>query len=438
MTTYAFPADLTDQVMGRWHTFVSRHDSPAPPLPPVPALQHVLETAFFASFVREEGRDLRFVLCCSTSLDVRRDGLVENVPVMPLATPRPLSIESIRALAPAVNPDNAALLVRFSTENPDTPPEIAGILHVGVDLARARRGRSFYHRPAPYALVVDVRDAGELHIYRGGIKLAAMRAGRLHDQIAFSSLELLPISDILASGEAVLEPRIIRAPHESARDASDFEWTALLNTILCVVNGVRELNHGGTVLLVSPGAEPALPVRAKFQLDARADLLGERFIDFINTRQTLAGERWRRDQDDDAGPAGRSLVQWEAATYAAEDELADAADLIASLSAVDGAVVLRSDLRVLAFGAEIVLDAAMPVTAYEASGGIRRSSEWPTVDSESFGMRHRSALRCVAVADRTAAFIVSQDGTVTFCWRQGGRVVLKRNVNTANPNMVGA
>jgi len=436
MTAYAFPSDLGEQVIERWHTFVSRHDSPAPPLPSPPVLQHVLETAFFASSLREEGRDLRFVLCCSTGLDVRRDGQNEHVPVIPLAAPRPLTIESIRAIAPAVNPDNAALLVRFSAESPETPPEIAGILHVGVDLARARRGRSFYHRPAPYALVIDVRDAGDLHIYRGGIKLAAMRAGQLHDQLAFSSLELLPVSDILASGGQVLEPRIVRPPRESPRETSDFEWTALLNTVLCIVNGVRELNHGGTVLLVSPGAEPSLPVRAKYRLDERADLLAERFVDFLNTRHALVGERWRREHEADA-VVGMPLVPWETATFAAEDELADAADLVAGLSAVDGAVVLRADLRVLSFGAEIVLDTTMPVTAFEASGGIRRS-DWPAVDSESFGMRHRSALRCVAVADRTAAFVVSQDGTVTFCWRQGDRVLLKRNVNTANPNMVGA
>ncbi len=437
MTDYAFPADLAEQVIERWHTFVSRHDSPAPPLPPAPALQHVLETAFFASFLREEGRDLRFVLCCSTGFEVRRDGLVEHVPVMPLASARPLSIESIRALAPAVSPDNAAMLVRFSDEATGAPPEIAGILHVGADLARARRGRSFYHRPAPYALVIDVRDAGELHIYRGGIKLASMRAGRLHDQIAFSSLELMPISDILARGEQALRPRIVPPTSELSRDTSDFEWTALLNTILCIVNGVRELGHGGTVLLVSPGAEASMPVKPKFTLDDHAGLLSGRFVDFLNTRHALVSERWRREHDA-AAHVDLPVVPWETAAFAAEDDLADAADLVAALSAVDGAVILRSDLHVLSFGAEIVLDAALPVTAYEASGGIRRSTEWPKVDSESFGMRHRSALRCVAMAEHTAAFVVSQDGTTTFCWRQGGRVVLKRNVNTANPNMVGA
>jgi hypothetical protein len=60
----------------------------------------------------------------------------------------------------------------------------------------------------------------------------------------------------------------------------------------------------------------------------------------------------------------------------------------------------------------------------------------PEVDSESFGMRHRSALRCVGMADATAAFVTSQDGRVSFFWKQDGRVLLKSHVNTANPNMI--
>jgi hypothetical protein len=41
------------------------------------------------------------------------------------------------------------------------------------------------------------------------------------------------------------------------------------------------------------------------------------------------------------------------------------------------------------------------------------------------------------VTDRTAAFVVSQDGHVSLFWKQDGRVLLKRDVNTANPNMIG-
>jgi hypothetical protein len=41
------------------------------------------------------------------------------------------------------------------------------------------------------------------------------------------------------------------------------------------------------------------------------------------------------------------------------------------------------------------------------------------------------------VAANTAAFVVSQDGVVSFFWKHSGQVFLKRNVNTANPNVVG-
>jgi hypothetical protein len=93
---------------------------------------------------------------------------------------------------------------------------------------------------------------------------------------------------------------------------------------------------------------------------------------------------------------------------------------------------------VVGFGAEIVLDTALRVDAFEVTGHPLRSREWPMIDSESFGMRHRSAVRCIASANGAAAFVVSQDGMVTFMWKQDGKLLLKRNVNTANPNMVGA
>jgi hypothetical protein len=434
---YAFPGDLADEVTKRWQTFTPRADGSGPPLPAPAQLRHMLETAFFASLEREEGRDLRFVLCCTPSAEILRDGFGEAVPVAPLVSPRPLSVEAVRSLAPAVSPTNAAILVRWSPDRQDADAcEIAGILHVGAPLARARSGRSFHYRPAPYALVIDVREAGELHVYQGSVKLAAMKAGRLHDQIAFSALEFLPISDILTRGEQAMRPGITPPARAPAGESSDFAWTALLNTILCVVNGVKEHGHGGTVLLVAPDSEWSLPVRMKYDVDERSRVLGQRFVRFLNVGYALM-ERQRRRTTGRHTSGAAALAALQTAAYAAETDLADAADLVSRWSAVDGAVVLGSDLRVLGFGGEIVLDTAKPVKAFEVVGNPDRATTWPTVDSESFGMRHRSALRCVAVAERTAAFVVSQDGEVSFFWKRGGEVYLKRDVNTANPNVVG-
>ncbi len=115
MTPFAFPADLAQEVIERWGAFAARHSEP-PPLPSADELRHILTTAFFASLEREEGRPLQFVLCCSPDVDVVRDGLGETVPVVPLQVSRQLTVASIRSLAPAVSPANAALLVRFPRE----------------------------------------------------------------------------------------------------------------------------------------------------------------------------------------------------------------------------------------------------------------------------------------------------------------------------------
>ena len=437
---YAFPIDLADQVIARWRTFVTRHDRPAPPLPSPAHLREILETAFFASFVREEGRDLRFVLCCAPDVSVPREGADGVAAVVPFQQLRPLSVDAIRSLAPAVSPTNAAILVRCPPEDSGSSAgcQIAGVLNVGSNLARARSGRSFYHRPAPYALVIDVRDAGELHVYRGGIKLATLKSGSLQDQLAFSALEFLPISSLLASGTDAMRSRLRPPEHEPPRETSDFEWTALVNTILCAINGVKEHGHGGTVLLVAPGAERSLPIKTKFDVDERTSMLTDRFVEFLNARHELAAARLERRRGLPEGQDVSAVSHLESATFVAEEDLADAADLVGRLSAVDGALVLGSDLRVLGFGAEIVLDAALPIAAYEISTQPRGGGEWPPVDSESFGMRHRSALRCVGVSQDTAAFVISQDGNISLFWKQNGRVVLKRGVNTANPNMVGA
>jgi hypothetical protein len=429
---YAFPADLAEQVVARWYTFVSRHDRPAPPLPAIEDLRYILETAFLASLTREEGRALTFVLCCAPGIDVPRDGVNESVPVIPLESPRALTVEAIRSLAPAASPANAAILVRCQVGGASTGhSELAGILNVGSNLARAQRGRAFYHRSAPYALVIDVRDAGEIHVYRGGIKLAELAGGSLHDQLAFSGLEFLPISHILTRGVDALRVRLRTPAHEAPRETSDFEWTSLLNTLLGIVNGVREHGHGGTLLLVAPGSEATLPIRLKYAVNEHQLVVAGRFVDFVNSRHELEDARHAAETTDDLQVAS-ALPHLRNATYVAEEDLADATDLAARLTAVDGALVLTSDLRVLGFGAEIVLDATRPVTAFQVTGHARRGADWPAVDSEGFGMRHRSGLRCVAVAQNAAAFVVSQDGTVSFFWQQDGRVLMKRDVNTSN------
>ena len=88
---------------------------------------------------------------------------------------------------------------------------------------------------------------------------------------------------------------------------------ALLNTVLCIVNGVREAGHGGTVLLVAPESTHTLPVRVKFAVEDSGHVLADRFVDFLNARHRLASARWELRKG--LGDAGESMPDsWVAET----------------------------------------------------------------------------------------------------------------------------
>jgi sensor domain DACNV-containing protein len=100
-------------------------------------------------------------------------------------------------------------------------------------------------------------------------------------------------------------------------------------------------------------------------------------------------------------------------------------DLVASLAAVDGAVVLRENLKILGFGAEISLTQP-PVSSEMISYWDRRNVEVPAV---GVGMRHRTAFRFCKSRIGAMAFVVSQDGGITLFVNQGqGRCIGYKNL----------
>lgn len=83
--------------------------------------------------------------------------------------------------------------------------------------------------------------------------------------------------------------------HEPARETADFEWTALLNTVLAIVNGLEAHGHGGTLLVTAPGAERTLPLRVKFDVDAQNTMLPNTFAAFINARHAFVDGKLARE-----------------------------------------------------------------------------------------------------------------------------------------------
>jgi hypothetical protein len=112
--------------------------------------------------------------------------------------------------------------------------------------------------------------------------------------------------------------------------------------------------------------------------------------------------------------------KWHQQNY--EDAAKDAARFIASLTAVDGAVVLTDALRIIGFGAEVtaIFSGGDKVNiAYTAE-----ANETKAVRFEDYGTRHRSAFRFVASMEPSVGFIMSQDGGVKAIRQVGSKLVM--------------
>ena len=268
--------------------------------------------------------------------------------------------------------------------------------------------------------------------------LAGIEHGRAIDEPVVSAAEFAFVSHLFREGVNALFDRIKPPKKEDIRDWDTFQWTALLTTVLGVVNSIRDIGHGGTLLLLGPELPAEIAVRFKYAASPPSAVLSEKYITFINARNRLADVAIGLESLPQTKRAESSaFLKHEYKTVFAEQQLADMIETIAALAAVDGALVIRSDLQLMGFGAEILLDSLPKATVYEVSGDVLRNKAWPKLDDQSFGMRHRSAIRFVASHDNAAAFVVSQDGAISFCWRQDGQTYMKRNVKVTNANIAG-
>jgi hypothetical protein len=82
---------------------------------------------------------------------------------------------------------------------------------------------------------------------------------------------------------------------------------------------------------------------------------------------------------------------------------------IASLSAVDGAIVMTQDLRVLGFGAKIAAESSVPAQVCMFRPEPGNQPVLPTPLEHLGGTRHQSAARFAAANKDTVVLVISQD-----------------------------
>jgi hypothetical protein len=201
---------------------------------------------------------------------------------------------------------------------------------------------------------------------------------------------------------------------------------AHLSFIESVLLYTAELKHGGTLLFVPeeithedsrllnqlsikyvlPSTRPRDALASAMTARLKHNALAEK----LHNRRTVKAEELEELE----------VLAWDQQNC--EDAARDAARFIASLTSVDGAVVLTDTLRIIGFGAEVTASFSGGDTVYITHTAAAVDTK--EVRFAEYGTRHRSAFRFVASLEPSVAFIMSQDGGVKAVRQVGARLVM--------------
>ena len=348
-------------------------------------LGNLLELAFYASTMPEEGRFFRF-------------NLVSREASLPAAVFRQVWLDSpdcMRRLAPACTQQDCALRV-FEESGKLWCDGLDDIGPMGHEVITG--SPILGPLGAPPALHVRVKGPGHLvAIERGpGYEL---RGGRIRHVTPFTALD--PVRRMLAEISDNLQGQFaqrlgVQVPAEA--------WTARFTVPWVIATVARiavDARRGGAfVFLPGEGSDAASfglhPKYATTSPDLGADIVSfweECYGASQGTRHdgsTQAGRRW--------------MASWA--------RLLTHADTVGNLSCVDGCVVLNRRLQVCGFGSEIRITDEQLKNSPLNFKNFKTGGVWP--DREFFdgigGMRHKSAAALCKAHANVLVFVISQDG----------------------------
>jgi hypothetical protein len=226
--------------------------------------------------------------------------------------------------------------------------------------------------------------------------------------------------------EGVAYPKI-----EHPREFENFQFIAFWNVFAALANCINEDSHGGAIIIV-PAGKAILDKELRVKYRLYSSVLRQSFIDFMNARHRNADLVQQIE-------GGHKSLQGEQAISAIElvqkhEQLVEAIRFVAKLSASDGAIVISEDLHLLGFGAEIRSEFKSGTKVEQVIDDLRKVHK--ALDVESFGLRHRSAIKLVSRKPKSSVLVVSQDGSVSFVYSEKeNSVYVQRGVNLVNMNM---
>jgi hypothetical protein len=393
----SYPHELAERVRESW---------PADAYPLPKRLVTILDVAYHASFLRDEERPVtgRILVLPPTELPLHTGPPAGLLPLM-FGTSRRFEEHELRQLSPAAQVHRALVAVDGS----DDELRIWGIVQSGARWLQAAQGGRAKEPSMPSCLVVRVVRPGHLLIACGNRVVAELRGGRLSDfTLDVFQSRWLPSLFREARAAIATEHRASARAFLDERIAADLTGHLAQQMVKRIVATMRSGHHGGTIVVGPPDCAEERYLQTKYTFFDSPTRRRFRSL-VLSILEAVAGHAAAMKRT-----ATVDLYRTMTDSHIAElDEgLFEVGHLIASLAAVDGAVVMTKRFEILGFGAEIATG-LVPISEVRRAVDLEADT-FVTELVDSVGTRHRSAYRfCNAVPD-AIAIVVSQDGGVRF------------------------
>ena len=428
-TDRVYPRDLAATLQRMWEPEPFFEGWPRVELPPKAVLEQFLDVCYHASMLTEEGRPtvFRIVLLPSGSPASPRHG--EELPPVTRYTfsrPIPFTETELRRLAPVADPRKVLIAVEVTGEGDQARLQIYGLVDIGMALWEMARHERVMGNSSPEALVVVSTRPGELSISRGDRPVVRLRDGRIVSATD-SVLHEGPVAEFFAPASRVFIGNACQlAEIDQDPDEDDGLRMAHQTFIESVLLYTADLHHGGTLIFVPEEMkhdDPRLLSRVSIKYVLPSNRPRDALVSAMEARlrhnAVMTGLESRKTVKVEVLEALDALAD---RGQECDDAAKDAARFIASLTAVDGAVILTDTLRIIGFGAEVIAPAAGTDTVHVAQNA--QGDESRPVAFTEFGTRHRSAYRFAAGMDNSVVFVLSQDGGIKAIRQVGPQLLM--------------
>ena len=431
----ATPSDLATVVFNKFKNLKNQSHKPNEKI-----LVNLFENLFYASLKTEENDFIKvtITLINSENPDPRPPKRIvkDRWNIINLEETIEFNVKNIVKLSKAADPWSSSLAVDFDKNG---NLFIWGLIDQSIHYQNYLHHESETGPEQPGLFQTSITNIGTLLVIIDYELIATLKQNILISKY-IDVFKFGKVSDIVKSHSKKLIDEVV----EYLSNLSDFEketWNNQVNilwtqTISRILIRIQNYHHGGS-FIISKSKNNDLDIKHKIQYGRLYNALKNKIAFSIenSTISDLIYEDYLDDESEKDIPVELYLDESISNNNKNESssELKGAIRFVASLSCIDGLVVLDDQLKVKGFGA-VVKNFNLPEEVYISKTARFSVRNLEPIKPNHFGTRHRAIFSHCWENVESLGFVISQDGDIRAITRIDNKLIMWENIRVHHMN----